>query len=381
MASARVGVIGGGQLARMMQQAAVALDIELVVLVEDPESGAGTAIPRHVVGPADSEVHIRRLASMTDVVTVDHEVLDLALMGRLADEGLVLRPGASTLGIAADKLAQKELFRQAGVPSPAHVEVRNAADLTAARDRLGGLVLKLARGGYDGRGVWVLPDPDTAAGVVSRAERDRIPVLAERVVDAPVELAVLVCRSPAGQTVVYDPVHTFQVDGMCREVRAPAGLQAGLTRRAAELAERVASAAGAVGIMAVELFLAGDELLVNEIAPRPHNSGHHTIDAAMTSQFENHLRAVLDLPLGDPSLRSPAAMVNLVGAEGMDPRRVLADGLAVDAGVRVHLYDKEPRPGRKIGHVTVCDDDPERASKRAWEVAQSLGTTGRVPEE
>ncbi len=379
MGIARVGVIGGGQLARMMQQAAVALDVELVVLLEDPSSGAGTAIPRHVVGPPNSEERIRELASLTDVVTVDHEVLDLALMSRLADDGIVLRPEAATLATAADKLGQKALFERAGALSPEFSEIRSAAEFASARDQMGPVVLKLARGGYDGRGVWVDPEPETVAKVIERATRDSVPVFVERaVVPPPVELAVLVCRNPSGATVIYDPVRTFQVDGMCREVRAPAGLSPSMARAARDLAGVVVATAGAIGIMAVEMFLDGEDLLVNEIAPRPHNSGHHTIDAAITSQFENHLRAVLDLPLGNPALRAAAATVNLVGRNGVDPRQLLGGALAVDADARVHLYDKAPREGRKIGHVTVCDDDAERAAKRAWAVAEHLGTSGRL---
>ncbi len=358
----------------MMQQAAIALGIELVVLTEDAGSGAALAVRESLDGRPDDGAMIRKLAADTDVVTVDHEVLDLDLLRELENEGVLLRPTASTLATAADKLAQKSAFSEAGLPSVAHTELNDQTDLDTAFRRWGEIVLKMAKGGYDGRGVWVRPDPTAAQGVLRRSLEDGRRLFAERAVVADLEVAVIVARRPGGDLVCYDPVTTLQVDGMCRQVTAPAGLEYGLRQRAIELAGRVADATGAVGVMAVELFVEEDQLLINEIAPRPHNSGHHTIESAVTSQFENHLRAVLDLPLGKPGLRSPAVMVNLVGSEEkVDPRCRLADAMAVDPGAAIHLYGKEPRPERKIGHVTVCDDDRDRAAERAWAVVAALG--------
>jgi 5-(carboxyamino)imidazole ribonucleotide synthase len=369
---ASVGIVGGGQLARMMQPPAVALGIELMVLIEDPTSGAGPVITRHIVGPPDSPEALRALAEATDVVTVDHEVLDLGLMATLETEGVVLRPGAATLAVAADKLAQKQFFVGAGLPTPDFIEVRSPADL-AARP-WPGFVLKSATGGYDGRGVWVRPSPTEAAAVLAWAAGAGVRLLAEEAVSPEMELAVVLARSPAGEMVVYEPVQTIQGDGMCRAVVAPASIPASFAALARTLGKQVAERLDVAGTMAVEMFLVDGEVLVNEIAPRPHNSGHHTIDACSTSQFENHLRAVLDLPLGDPGLRSPAAMVNLVGSRsGVDPRDRLAQGLAADPTARIHLYAKAPRPERKVGHVTVCDDDPRRALDRAWKVAEIMG--------
>lgn len=374
MSGPRIGIIGGGQLARMMQQAAIPLGIELVVLADDGSAGAATAIPNTLVGSPDDESMIRRLADQTDVVTVDHEVLDLDLMRRFEAEGMVLRPGASTLAVAADKVAQKHAFAVAGLPAAEHMVISGEADLTAAFSEWGDVVLKLARGGYDGRGVWVRPSRDEALDLIRRFQGSDRVLLAERPVTAEMEIAVLVARRPSGESVTYDPVKTLQVDGMCREVVAPAGLDFGLRFQAMQLAAQVATAVGTTGVMAVEMFIEGDSILLNEIAPRPHNSGHHTIEAAITSQFSNHLRAVLDLPLGSPALRSPAVTVNVVGSVTHDdPRLLLAEGLAADSAAAIHLYDKAPRLDRKIGHVTVCDDDPEGASKRAWAVVTALG--------
>jgi 5-(carboxyamino)imidazole ribonucleotide synthase len=367
-----IGVVGGGQLARLMQPPAMALGIELVVLVEDPSSGAGPVIPRHIVGPADSADALRALAAATDVVTVDHEVLDLGLMATLETEGVVLRPGAATLEVAADKLAQKQFFAGAKLPVLDFVQVRSAADL--ASQPWPGLVIKTATGGYDGRGVWVRPPSPEVETVLAWAAGSGVRLLAEEAVSPEMELAVVLARRPSGEMVVYDPVQTIQGEGMCRAVVAPAPIPNPVATVARTLAEKVAGLVEVVGTMAVEMFLVEGEVLVNEIAPRPHNSGHHTIDACSTSQFENHLRAVLDLPLGDAGLRGPAAMVNLVGSNsGVDPRDRLADGLAADPSARIHLYHKVPRPERKIGHVTVCDDDPRRALERAWKVVEIMG--------
>jgi 5-(carboxyamino)imidazole ribonucleotide synthase len=274
--------------------------------------------------------------------------------------------------VAADKLAQKRFFAGAGLPTPDFLEVETATDLTSRP--WPGFVLKSATGGYDGRGVWVRPAQAEAAAVLAWAGGAGVRLLAEEAVSPEMELAVVLARNPSGEMVVYDPVQTIQGEGMCRSVVAPAPISPSVAAVARGLAGQVAVGLEVVGTMAVEMFLVDGEVLVNEIAPRPHNSGHHGIDACLTSQFENHLRAVLDLPLGNPGLRGPAAMVNLVGSRsGVDPRHRLADGLAADPAARIHLYDKAPRPERKVGHVTVCDDDPKCALDRAWKVVEIMG--------
>jgi 5-(carboxyamino)imidazole ribonucleotide synthase len=370
MPVARVGVIGGGQLARLMQAPAIGLGVDLVVLLEDPGSGAGPVVHHTILGSPDSEEAIRSLAAVSDVVTVDHEVLDLDLLRRLEHDGILIRPTSATLALAADKLAQKRFFEQAGIPVACFRPVTTIDDFDRAAADFRSVVLKMARTGYDGRGVWIRPDRSEAERVL--AEGDEL--LVEQAVDTTVELAVVLTRSPSGEVVVYDPVQTIQQGGMCRAVLGPAPVTPHLDEAARTLARSVAEHLESIGTMAVEMFCVDDRLLVNEVAPRPHNSGHHTIDACVTSQFENHLRAVLALPLGDPSLRSPAAMVNLVGSgEGTDPRHRLARGLAADPGAKIHLYDKSPRPGRKIGHVTVCDDEADAALERAWQVVDVMG--------
>jgi len=235
------------------------------------------------------------------------------------------------------------------------------------------VVLQACRGGYDGKGVWEASDLARATEILDRAGSEGISLLVEERVAITSELAVLVARRPGGSTVVWPAIETIQMAGICRETRVPGSLHPDLAARATELGRRVAAVSGVVGVLAVELFAVGDDLVVNELAARPHNSGHWTIEGAVTSQFENHLRAVLDLPLGSAdAVHRHVVMVNVLGAEGSDPRRHLAEGLSIP-DARAHLYGKAPRPGRKLGHVTVCGDDAEQVRHDAWTAATALG--------
>ena len=242
------------------------------------------------------------------------------------------------------------------------------------------VILKPARGGYDGKGVWPVAGPDEADALLHQAGGrlgDRVVV--EELVPLDAELAVLVARRPSGSSVAWPAVETAQLGGVCREVLVPGRLSPDVVEAASALGQKVAEIAGAVGVMAVELFWSRGRLLVNEVATRPHNSGHWTIEGAVTSQFENHLRAVLDLPLGSTAPQHPqVASVNVFGGpSATDPADLLARGLAVE-GAHVHLYGKGARPGRKLGHVTVCGDDDDDVRARAWTAALALGTP--VPE-
>jgi 5-(carboxyamino)imidazole ribonucleotide synthase len=331
------------------------------------------------------EAELAELAAACEVITFDHEQVDLALVARLEAAGTVVRPGAATLDLAVDKARMRQALATAGLPQPDFAVLSGPlADRSADPDRVLGafverhgwpVMLKAARGGYDGKGVWPLADADQAAERLAAAASEGVPLLVEQLVDLDAELAVMVARRPDGRSVAWPAVETAQVDGVCREVLVPGGLDPVLAGEAAQLAGQVAEMARAVGVLAVELFVADGRLLVNEIAARPHNSGHWTIEGSVTSQFENHLRAVLDLPLGSTEMSAPhVASVNVFGAaDGSDPRHRLALALAVP-GAHVHLYGKEARPGRKLGHVTVCGSDPDDVRRRAWVAARSLGT-------
>ncbi|HKE99516.1 MAG TPA: 5-(carboxyamino)imidazole ribonucleotide synthase [Actinomycetes bacterium] len=367
-------MVGAGQLARMTYQAAVDLGIELEVLAAGRHDPAAQVAAGVALGAPTDARALTALADRCDVLTFDHELVDLELLGRLEAAGHVLRPSPAALLAAVDKRHQRARLAAAGLPVPAARPAGDAAEVAAFAGEHGWpVVLKAARGGYDGRGVWVVDGPAPAAARVAAAGGRGVPLLVEAFVPIEREVAVLVARRPGGQAVVWDVVETVQQEGICRELLAPARVPGPLAARARSLGTRIAELLGVVGLLAVELFVAGDELLVNELAMRPHNSGHHTIEGAVTSQFGNHLRAVLDLPLGSTAASAPAAAtVNVLGGpDGADPRDRLRQALAVD-GVRVHLYGKAPRPGRKLGHVTALGGELDEALARARAAAAAL---------
>jgi 5-(carboxyamino)imidazole ribonucleotide synthase len=376
-------VIGGGQLARMMQQPAIALGIGLRVLATSVEDSAAQAVRDVRIGRHDDLEALRAFAAGCDVVTFDHEHVPPLLLKALQDEGVVIRPGGRALVHAQDKLIMREALTAAGVPCPRWAEVETPSDVAAFAQSAGWpVVLKASRGGYDGRGVWVLDDAEAVHDLMTTTTlTGGARWLAEERVDFVQELSAQVARSPHGQAVAYPVVRTVQTDGICTEVVAPApGLTDDEIIAAQHAALTVAGALDVVGMLAVEMFETRDgRVLVNELAMRPHNSGHWSIDGAVTSQFENHLRAVLDLPLGDPSAIAPhAVMVNVLGGDQGDMYHAYLHCMARDPGLKVHMYGKDVRPGRKIGHVTVVGDDLDDLLGRAHHAADYL--TGVIDE-
>ena len=372
----RIAVIGGGQLARMMAQPAIALGVPLRLLAEAEGVSAAQVIGDHVVGDYRDLRTLRAVTEGCSVVTFDHEHVPTEHLQALADDGVVAHPGPHALVHAQDKVVMREAMQRLGAPQPRWAVVSSVAEVEAF-----GLpcVLKVSRGGYDGKGVWFVRDIAQATEALAAAEQSGARVLAEELVDFRRELSALVARAPSGQAAAYPVVATLQVDGVCREVVAPApDIDAGLASAAQELALRVAGELDVTGILAVELFESVDEdgqpqVLVNELAMRPHNTGHWTQDGAVTSQFENHLRAALDLPLGSPEPRSRwTVMVNILGG-GDDAVGRLYDGyphaLARDPRLRVHLYGKDLRPGRKVGHVNAYGEDLDDCLERARHAA------------
>jgi 5-(carboxyamino)imidazole ribonucleotide synthase len=374
-----VGMVGGGQLARMTHQAAIPLGQSLRVLAISPEDSAALVARDVVIGSHLSYDDLAAFAAGCDVVTFDHEHVPPEHLRRLASSGFTVLPGPDALLHAQDKLVMRSRLASLGAPVPRWAEVSTVEDIV----RFGlPCVVKAARGGYDGRGVLTASAPSDVESLVASG----VPLLAEERVPLRRELAALVARSPFGQAAAWPVVETVQRDGICVEVLAPApGLPASRAEAAQALALSLADELGVVGVMAVELFERTDgALLVNELAMRPHNSGHWTIEGARTSQFEQHLRAVLDYPLGATGLAAPAvAMANVLagptveGAPGLDER---VHHLAARwPAVKIHLYGKAPRPGRKIGHVTALGSslDPLRADAVA---AADYLATGFSPE-
>ncbi len=377
-----VGMIGGGQLARMTQEAALALGVGLRVLAAGPAESAARGGGDLRWGAHDDPAAVAAFAVGCDVVTFDHEHVPQAILAELASAGITVRPAAAALAHAQDKVHMRAAISAAGVPCPAWAVVEGARDVARfAAEHGWPVVLKVSRGGYDGRGVWVLRGPAEAAEVL--AENPLAPGvqwLVEAHVPFTRELAAQVARSPSGQVAVYPVVRTVQTDGICTEVVAPCpGLSDEHALAAQQVALRIAETLDVVGMLAVELFDTPDGVLVNELAMRPHNSGHWSIDGAVTSQFENHLRAVLDLPLGAPTARTPyTVMVNVLGGEHPDMYSAYKHVMARDPRLRVHLYGKDVRPGRKVGHVTVYGEDLDDLLARAHHAADYL--TGVIDE-
>lgn len=367
-----VGMVGAGQLARMTVPAAVALNCDFRVLAETSSDSAAQVCAGTTVGDFGSVSDLLAFAVGCDVITFDHEHVPNAHLSAL-ERITAVRPGRGALRFAQNKRAMREKIVALGIRCPGYQPVSALADVRDFAGRHGGwpVVLKAIAGGYDGKGVWVCDGPEDAAKVLGHG----IGVIAEEHLKFDSELAVLIARSPRGQGAAYPVVRTVQRDGVCREVIAPApGLDPGLAICAQRLGLEVAAELGVTGLLAVELFLAGGELIVNELAMRPHNSGHWTIDAAVTSQFEQHLRAILDLPLGSTAMTARhAVMVNLLGGDEHDLHAGLPHVMAADPGVKVHLYGKPVRRGRKVGHVTVAgDEDLETMRDRAWRAAEHL---------
>ncbi len=373
MPARTVGVIGAGQLARMMGESASSLGVTLVVLAEHSDDAATAVAARTVMGTPFDESAVRELARQVEVITLDHELVDLDLLRTLTGEGVTVHPSPDATQFAARKDHQRATFAHAGVPVPRHSILtawNDAAfdEFTAVLDAPP--VVKAIRGGYDGRGVVIATSLDDAREA-ARTMLEHTAILLEERVTLRGEVAVVVVTSSTGERRQYPVVRTIQHDGLCTEVLYPCGFSDDVIASALAIADQVADLVGAVGVLAVELFVTPDGVVLNEVATRPHNSGHWTIEGAVTSQFENHLRAVLGLPLGATTPTSDVVvMVNVVGAHA--PGR-LEDALRVD-DAHVHDYGKHWRPGRKLGHVTVTGSDRDDVRVRAWESAEALGT-------
>ncbi|MGE0484835.1 MAG: 5-(carboxyamino)imidazole ribonucleotide synthase [Gammaproteobacteria bacterium] len=365
-----VGIAGGGQLAQMMLPAAAALGLEVVVLDPDPDCSAASEAQGVVVGEFDSAPALRELAARSDVLTFEIERINAGALAELEREGRIVRPSAATLATIQDKLEQKRFLARHGIPTSDFAAWAPGESLPRGLP----CVWKARRDGYDGRGVAILRD-ETALAALPDA-----PALVEALVDIDYELAVLVARGHDGELLHY-PVVEIVMDAAAHvmdTVVAPAVAPAAIVARACELATRVAEAFDYVGILALEFFVdRAGQVLVNEVSPRPHNSGHYTIEACATSQFEQHLRAVAGLPLGSATLRAAAVTFNVLGAPGARGKPRYIGFERTDADVFVHCYDKpEVRPGRKMAHVTVLAADREAALVRAAAIKPGIRVEG-----
>ncbi|MFQ6171984.1 5-(carboxyamino)imidazole ribonucleotide synthase [Oryzobacter sp. R7] len=385
-----VGIVGGGQLARMCAGPAAELGVTLSVLAESDEASAALVIPSAPVGEHTDAEAVLAFARACDVVTFDHEHVPADVLDLLVAEGVELHPRPAALRFAQDKLAMRERLTELGIPCPRWVRASTVEEVAAFGDEVGWpVVAKTPRGGYDGKGVRVVGSADELADWLARAGADGTGLLLEERVAFRRELAVLVARSPSGQAVAWPVVETVQTDGICTEVLAPApDLDAGLAAAVVHAGLRVAGELDVTGVLAVELFelqrgsRRGVEVedgsgtpsfVVNELAMRPHNSGHWSMDGAVTGQFEQHVRAVLDLPLGSPKPRARwTVMANVLGGDYPDLYPTYRHVMARDPEAKVHLYGKGVRPGRKIGHVNVSGDDLADLRERAGHAADYI---------
>jgi 5-(carboxyamino)imidazole ribonucleotide synthase len=370
-----VGMIGAGQLARMTHQAGIALGQSLRILADSPDDGAALVASDVVIGNYRSLDDLRAFAVGCDAVTFDHEHVPNEHIAALEADGVSVQPGSAALLYAQDKAAMRRKLAELGVPCPQWSPVESATDVDRFAEDVGWpLVLKATRGGYDGKGVWVVGSSAEAKDVLESGTE----LIAEERVAIVRELAAVVARSPFGQGAAWPVVETVQQDGICVEVIAPApDLDEERAEQAQALALRIAAELGVTGVLAVELFETRDGLLVNELAMRPHNSAHWTIEGARTSQFEQHLRAVLDYPLGSTTPTAPViVMANLLGGpDGVSPKGIderVHHLMAHWPDVKIHLYGKQFRPGRKVGHVTALGDDLAVVRSRAQAAADYL---------
>ena len=372
---ARIGVIGGGQLGLMLARAAQRLGCSCVILDPSPDSPAGQAAGQQIVGGYSDPAKVRELAESCDIITFELEDLDVEPLLSLEKEGFAIQPAPHVLATIQDKLTQKKFLRDAGIPTSDYMETPQP-DAQAFADFGYPLVQKARRGGYDGRGVSVMK---------SAADFEKnlpVPSLIEKFVEAEKEISVLVARNADGECRAYPVVEMVFVEGhnVLDVLLAPARINDAVASQAQQLGIKTVQALEGVGIFGVEMFLtkAGD-LLVNEVAPRTHNSGHQSIEANVTDQFEQHVRAILNMPLGETDLLSPAAMVNLLGEPGFEGRPVIRgmnETLAIP-GVSVHLYGKAvTKPYRKMGHVTVLDKDIQKACDKAEQVKKAFAIEG-----
>ncbi len=379
MTEPKIGIIGGGQLGKMMILEAKKMDLEVIILDPTPDCPAASIADEHLVADFFESEAIKDLAAKTDVLTYEFEHIDVQTLKELAAVGEEIYPLPESLELIQNKYDQKQFLKNKGLPVPEFIKVSNLEDLKSAVAKFGlPLMLKSCTGGYDGKGNLLLEaSSELETGFEKLNGSERL-LMAEEYIPYDKEVSTIVCRGQAGETVVYPIGENRHEESILVESKLPADISADLKQEAARLGREIAQLFSAVGTFCIELFVAKEQLLVNEIAPRPHNSGHYSFDASQSSQFENHIRAVAGLPLGATDLESPVVMRNILGTGNRGKTEVvgLADSLA-DSRVKVHLYGKNNSyPGRKMGHLTARADSLELASEKsrlAWEQIEIKG--------
>lgn len=342
----KVGIIGAGQLGRMSAAPATALGVDLLLLAQSPND-SGAQVANYVIGDYRDLAQVREFAQKCDLITFEHELIPISIIRALESEGIKFYPTSESFLFSQDKAAMRE--RLANYPAPKWQVVTDASEVTNFP-----VIAKAISGGYDGRGVWKVNSTSELTELLAQTSK----LLIEELIDFDFEISVMVARSPHGQAATWAPTQTIQSDGICTMTIAPAQLATELSLNAQEMALSIAADIKLVGVMAVEIFVKGGNLFINELAMRPHNSGHWTIEGSATSQFEQHLRAILDLPLGDTAMVADfAVMGNVLGGEKTDMYRPYLHLMARTPKLKIHQYRKEVKPGRKIGHVTLIGEN------------------------
>ena len=371
-----VGIIGGGQLARMTAMAAYRLGINIAVLDPDINSPASQIVQQRVVGSLNDISKLRELAEASDLITLENEFVDAPLLEQIESIGKAVYPTSRTVGLIQDKLTQKESLASNGINVPRFDKVSYSNEIIDTGNRLGWpLILKVRRNAYDGRGNELINGPDEVRFAWNNLNGDSQNLMAEEFVKFNKELAVMVVRNKEGETTTYPVVETIQKDHICNIVKAPAQVNDEIIKNASDMAKSAIEVIDGVGVFGIEMFLLDDgQVMINEIAPRPHNSGHYTIEACFTSQYENHLRAILGYPLGSTEMVKPSAvMVNLLGdRQGNSVVQGIDEALMI-TGVNLHIYSKkETRPNRKMGHITVLGQNMEESLDKAVKAASLI---------
>ena len=366
----KIGIIGGGQLGQMMLLEAKKMGFYAVVLDPTPDCPCHSICDEHIIADFDDEKAFQLLAEKTDVITYEFEHINARALERLEDKGYKIYPTAASLEVIQDKLTQKEAMAKAGLPVPDFMIIESLDDMTKAGNEYGyPYMLKARTGGYDGKGNAVVKSADTIEKAYNELGGGKIKLMAEKMIDFKMETSILACRSLNGDIAVYPVGDNKHIDSILHETSVPANIPDKASKLAMEVASKVMEIFDGIGMFCVEMFVTNDnDILVNEVAPRPHNSGHYTIEGCVTSQFENHIRAVVGLPLGDTGLISPTVMINLLGEVGYNGNTVVEglDKALALKGVSVHIYGKaQTKPKRKMGHITVTANSVSKAKEIA----------------
>ncbi|AOT69895.1 5-(carboxyamino)imidazole ribonucleotide synthase [Geosporobacter ferrireducens] len=373
----RIGIIGGGQLGKMMLQEAKKMGIYVTILDPVPYCPAHSLADDHIVADFHDEGGLRQLAEKSDVITYEFEHIGVEILQRLEQEGHAIYPTVKSLEIIQNKYLQKQALLNARLPVPEFQPLQEECDLWKLGDTLGyPFLLKSCTGGYDGKGNALVRGPQDLESAYRSLGAGKMPLMAEAFVAFDKEISVLACRGISGEIAVYPVGENFHQDNILIETRVPAALPAAVTQKVLELAQLVMEVFEGVGMFCVEMFVTENgSILINEVAPRPHNSGHYSIEGCVTSQFEQHIRAILGLPLGDTTLIRPTVMRNLLGEEGYAGKISVAgvyEALALP-GVKLHIYGKrETKPKRKMGHITVTAAAMEEAVRIIEAAAEQI---------